>query len=186
MNEVNRQIISSLIGAISIGILLITTDFSYGLNVILAAGVGLGTYLTISPKSHIPKDELEEYIDEFYTLSSQCHISELKNEIEIIPQALEHISKLIKEYPEYPVNVDLFIKEYLKQARKTLKEILLISRAIKNNGEKIKLYESVKEIQTVCEKFREMLVNKVFDEIDTTEEMMKWIEEMLVDTPSVA
>jgi len=202
MNEPGRQILSALAGAILLAVLSMTTDYRFGFVVMMAAGVGLGTYFSI-PRRTTP-DEIElapgvtqadldhalsvmdDYINRFRKLKQGCGVDRVGRILGDILDTMQIIRENFTQDPRDLSNADPFLNEYLGRAHDIVEQYNRLSR---HKGEEIlteQLRGSEETIARIRTGFRDFynqcLQNDVVD-LEVNSETLKSLMEMDLPSP---
>lgn len=200
MNDVYRQIMAALTGAICLAGFSMLTDFVFWFSLCISAGVGLGMYFTIPAKQ--PPHEIEiapgvfqadldsaifrisEYQEKFLSLTSKCPTRRLAARIRDISDTLERISFNFQEDPRDLKNADLFLNQYLSSAYDLVSKSLRLADLYSNGGDKrqtLSVDATIEQVHTGFKDFYQQCLQNDLIDMEVNAEMLKSITEMDLD-----
>ncbi len=197
MNEIFRQILAALAGAIFLAVFSMFTDFVFWFNVCVSAGIGLGTYFTI-PRQKEPHEieiapgvyqvdldkavaQLDEFQKKFESLAAKCRQPKLVAMLGAITATLNKISVNFQEDPRDLKNADLFLSQYLPNAFDLAAKSVRLADVYAGGDERgnpDSAQETLQQIHNGLKDFYQQCLQNDLIDMEVNAEMLKSITDM--------
>lgn len=199
MNEINRQIISGMIGAIALAVLAMSTDYVFWFSLSISAAIGLGTYFTIPAKKDPDEVDLApgvtqadlnaatalmgDYIRKFEDINARAADPDLRRSI---GEMIEMLKKIRKNFQDDPRDLAIssapqFLDQYLVRSYDIVAQYVRLSSMALDDRRKERLSDAedtIRRIQAGFEDFYHECLKNDFMDLEVDSETLKAIIDM--------